>query len=154
MRIFTLLLFTTLLMFSCRTKKYDSLDVAEGKKLILAEGGGFAGMYTTYALLENGQLFKSHGKITQFEEIDGLNKKATKEIFKMYKNMDAPSIENGYGNMTYSLKFENTEDDKQTEVSWTDYQPNSEKYQEFYDFAIKSIKKNIKKSPSENTNLK
>ena len=57
--------------------------------------GVFAGIYTFYMLLENGQLFKKDGKKgSKFQEIEGITKKEAKSYFEQVETLQLQNKKN------------------------------------------------------------
>ncbi|MDZ4708094.1 MAG: hypothetical protein SH818_06785 [Saprospiraceae bacterium] len=104
--LFMSLLFLPVLMATslCKTK-YP----ANYKKSILffGQGGGFTGAVTTYALLDNGRLFKKNS-LTQpeFLYIGKLNKSDTHQLFNNYTFLGLPSMHSGEpGNIYHFIEY-------------------------------------------------
>lgn len=136
-------LLTCLVFSSCKTQEVLSPDEFEGSQLTLSHGGGFAGTYKTYKLLENGQLFKSTDKMGTTAPTKSLSSEAAKQIFSNYKvlGLDKEKMES-YGNLNYSIIFK--EGEKEHKLVWERGQKGTEKLQLFYRNIMNQIKINNK----------
>lgn len=71
-----------ILLFShCKVVKYTPAALPQ-HQLIIGSGGGFAGIETTFMLLENGQIFKRTGVDGVYEELRPVKPKEAKAIFE------------------------------------------------------------------------
>ena len=79
-----LLLCVSFLFFltNCKTNKYTPADYPKAQ-ISFGSGGGFAGTYSTYILLENGQLFKK-GK--EKGEYIAMGRKSANQVNQLFKN--------------------------------------------------------------------
>lgn len=138
-------LLTCLLVSSCKSKEVLSPEEFEGSQLILSHGGGFAGTFKTYKLLENGQLFKSTNKMGNSALAKSLGSETTEQIFSNYKvlGLDKEKIES-YGNLNYSIIYK--KDGKEHKLVWEKGQKGTEKLQLFYRNIMNQIKLNNKDS--------
>lgn len=106
-----------LLLFSaCKTTKYtpDKLPI---RQIVFGDGGGFAGIETSYTLLENGQIFKQVGVEGPMQGLKSIKPKEAKALFdkvnslQLFKlDMDKP------GNMYYYLR--QVTDHLDSRVTW------------------------------------
>jgi hypothetical protein len=117
---------------SCKTKEVMSPNEYEGSKLVLSHGGGFTGAFTTFCLLDNGQLFKSENKIEATNPMNGLDRETVDQIFSNYKTLglDEAKMES-YGNLNYSVKMI-AKDGSEHKLAWAKGQEGTEKFQLFY----------------------
>ena len=92
-----------LFFWSCKPKDY-MIDNLPNRQITFGEGGGFTGKYTTWMLLDSGQIFQKSGIGAEFSEIGKLKYSQAK---KFYKRADAISVdmmkENKAGNYNYEL---------------------------------------------------
>jgi len=102
-------LFVLMVVFpACKGPKYTSANLPE-KQLAFGEGGGFAGAYTEYLLLENGQLFVQKGLGSERVEIPATKKSTAKAMFKQATTLLADSTAFNYpGNIYYFLQRKDT----------------------------------------------
>ncbi len=100
------LFFLTLLsLFACKTQKYTPTDFV-GDQITFGSGGGIAGSYTFYTLLENGQLFKKGGKEGQYTEVTQVDKQTAKRLFDNYKVLDLANVNyDEPDNMSYFIEY-------------------------------------------------
>lgn len=78
-----------LFFWSCKPKDY-LIDDLPNRQITFGEGGGFTGKYTTWMLLDSGQIFQKSGIGTKFSEIGKLKYSQAK---KFYKRADAISLD-------------------------------------------------------------
>lgn len=99
------LLLVACFLFACNNKTYTPADLPD-TQLHFGSGGGFAGTYTSYLLLENGQLFKKEGiKGGQFQTVEGITKKEAKPFFEQVEAFELATKKIDYpGNMTYFIE--------------------------------------------------
>ncbi|MGK0365340.1 MAG: hypothetical protein ACI85O_002406 [Saprospiraceae bacterium] len=92
-----------LFFWSCKPKDY-MIDNLPNRQITFGEGGGFTGKYTTWMLLDSGQIFQKSGIGAEFSEIGKLKYSQAK---KFYKRADAIAVdkmkENRAGNYNYEL---------------------------------------------------
>jgi hypothetical protein len=93
------------LSISCKPTQYGLEDYS-GKKLILANGGGFTGQVIEYILLEDGRVFKSNSlnQSTKFHK--KLDKNLTQQVFDNLSVMKLSDLSlNDPGNMYFLIKI-------------------------------------------------
>ncbi len=92
-----------LFFWSCKPKDYV-MDNLPNRQITFGEGGGFTGKYTTWMLLDSGQVFQKSGIGAKYAEIGKLKYSQAK---KFYKRADAISVDvmkqNKAGNYNYEL---------------------------------------------------
>lgn len=92
-----------LFFWSCKPKDY-LMDNLPNRQITFGEGGGFTGKYTTWMLLDSGQVFQKSGIGAEYAEIGKLKYAQAK---KFYKRADAVSVDmmkqNKAGNYNYEL---------------------------------------------------
>lgn len=137
--LFTTMAFVSVVTFAaCKSKKYTTPAEAEGKRIKFSYGGGFTGQYTTYVLLENGQVFKSVGITEDFTELPQIDYKIVTQIFANYHTLNLEKKEvTSYGNMNYSIEMKVGKETQK--LIWEKNQPETEILQMFYDISIKRI---------------
>ena len=113
------LLFTVALLGSqCKHTKYTPESLPEDR-LLFGNGGGFAGIETTYTLLENGQLFNFDSKAPAPMEIGGAKKKAANRLFETAESLGLLTLDFQHpGNIYQFIEFQN--DGKKSRVVWGD----------------------------------
>ena len=121
-----------LMTFSCKTNEVIAPEDFKGSRLILSHGGGFAGTYKTYCLLENGQLFKSSKNFEAMNLVRGFEKGVTKQIFSNYEvlGFGKEKVES-YGNLNYSITMINEKGEKH-KLIWEKDQKGADNLQLFY----------------------
>lgn len=128
---------------SCKAKKYTNIEEADINKITFSEGGGFTGSYTTYTLLENGQLFKSQGAVTEYKEISSVDQTVTDQIFATYNNLKLDKrSDSDVGNWTFTIEMQDKK--KNHKLSWAKSDENAKKLQTYFDTALKMIDKENK----------
>lgn len=102
-------LFVLAAVFSaCKGTQYTPANLPE-QQLAFGDGGGFAGAYTEYLLLENGQLFVQKGLSGERMEISATKKSTAKAMFKQATNLLTDSMAFNYpGNVYYFLQRKDT----------------------------------------------
>lgn len=127
-----IILLICLVANSCKTKDVVSPDEYEGNKLILSHGGGFAGKYKTYCLLDNGQLFKSAKQFEANDPVVGLKKEAVNQIFSNYETLGLGNVKmQSYGNLNYSITMVSENGDEH-KLIWEKGQIGTENLQLYY----------------------
>ena len=145
-----LIIFSCLINFSCKTKEVVSPNEYEGNRLILSHGGGFAGTYKTYCLLDNGQLFKGDKQYEATASVKGLKKETVNQIFSNYDILGLGKEEvDSYGNLNYSITMIN-ETGEQHKLNWEKGQKGSEKLQLFYRNIMNQIRLRNKENKDSN----
>lgn len=135
-----------LLIISCKSNEVLSPKEFEGNQLWLTHGGGFAGTYKTYCLLENGQLFKSNKQFEASNPVKGLGKKVTNQIFSNYETLGLGQERmESYDNLNYSIIMVGKDGEKH-KLIWGSNQKGSEKMQLFYNNVMNQIRLNTKDS--------
>ena len=135
-----LILIVCLITLSCKTKEVVSPDAYAGNKLILSHGGGFAGTYKTYCLLDNGQLFKSTKQFEAINPAKSLEREVVDQIFLNYKTLGLDVAENqAYGNLNYSITMISKDGGKH-KLIWDKGQEGTEKFQLFYRSIMNQIR--------------
>lgn len=119
MKIFSyiaLLFLATLLGSQCKNARYTPESLPEDR-LLFGEGGGFAGIETTYTLLENGQLFKFDSKAPGPMEVAGTKKRAANKLFEKAESLGLLTLDFKHpGNMYRFIEFQ--DDGKKSRVVW------------------------------------
>jgi len=128
--------------FSCKTKKVVSPNEYDGNQLILNHGGGFAGTYKCYYLLDNGQLFKRSNEFEEAVPVKSLKNDVVDQIFSNYETLgiDNEKMET-YGNLNYSISMI-SKDGKEHKLNWEKNQKGAEKLQLFYKNIMNHIRLN------------
>ncbi|MCF8247736.1 MAG: hypothetical protein K9J37_20240 [Saprospiraceae bacterium] len=116
-------LFLLAILPACKVAKYtpDKLPI---RQIVFGDGGGFAGIETTYTLLENGQLFKQVGVEGSFTELKPIKPKAAKVLFDKVNSLQLFKLDiDQPGNMYYFLR--QVTDHLDSRVNWGagDYLP-------------------------------
>ncbi len=102
-----LLSITALFLFflsGCKMTKYTS-DKFPDHQLIFGKGGGFAGVETSFILLENGQIFRQVGTEGSYEELKPIRKKEAKAFFSKLSSLQLYKLDiEKPGNLYYFLQ--------------------------------------------------
>jgi len=137
-----IILFFTLIIFSCKTKEVVSPNEHEGSRLVLKHGGGFTGAYKTYYLLDNGQLFK---KSSEFEKMASLKSLSQETVDQIFSNYEILGIGNekleSYGNLNYEITMINKDGEEHKSI-WEKGQKGAEKHQLYYRNIMNQIRLN------------
>jgi len=92
-----------LFFWSCKPKDY-ALDNLPNRQIIFGEGGGFTGKYTTWMLLDSGQVFQKSGIGAEFEPLGKVKYKTAKGFYKKAETIPTEKMkENRPGNYNYEL---------------------------------------------------
>jgi hypothetical protein len=131
-----------LIIFSCKTNEVHTPEDFEGSRLVLSHGGGFAGTYKTYCLLENGQLFKISNDFKSKSPVKGFKKAIAEQIFSNYEilGLGLEKVES-YGNLNYSITMINERGEEHKSI-WGRDQEGAEKLQLFYNNIMSQIRLN------------
>lgn len=131
-----------LTVFSCQSTRVMSPQQYEGQRLILSHGGGFAGTYKTYHLLDNGQVFRRTSEFDTLETVKDLPRRQAEQIFSNYKVLGFGSEKvQSYGNLNYSITMI-SKDGHEHKLIWEKNQNGAEKLQLFYTNVMNQIKLN------------
>ncbi len=138
-RIFFFSVFFVGFFISCAPNK--ELETNRSKRqLVFGEGGGFVGGTKTYILYDSGQLFYIHSIGGEQQELNPIEKKLCKKVFKKAKRLSLATIEiERPGNIYYFLEIRDNKN--KNRVSWGD--PNYKlpgELMEFYQFLNDTIK--------------
>jgi len=124
-------LLISLLSIGCGSQQVLSPEQSKGRILTVTHGGGFTGKYTTYSILENGQIFKLDQDSDHYYEQKSMKEDFAKQLFNNYDVLDIANVEiETYGNLLYSITMKSQ--DIQHKVSWERGDKGSEKLQVFY----------------------
>ncbi len=113
----------TLLFAACKTTKYTP-EKFPVRQIVFGDGGGFAGIETSYTLLENGQLFKQDGLEGVYTELKAIKGKEAKVLFDKVNSLQLFKLDiEKPGNMYYFLR--QVTDHLDSRVTWGagDYMP-------------------------------
>lgn len=145
-----IVLFTILLLcWSCKSTQVEDLAKADIPQITFTSGGGFAGKYTTYVLLENGQIFQQD----KMSDPDGsaaiavgnMPKKEAAQIFSNYNFLNLGDVDQvSYGNYTYSIIKK--DGDNMHKLVWEKDQAGAEILQVYYKNVMAAISKEQAKS--------
>lgn len=114
-----LLALTAVLLGSqCKSPRYTP-DKLPADRLLFGEGGGFAGIETTYLLLENGQIFRSDSKAPNLMEMNRIRKKTANNFFETAESSGLLTLDFKHpGNLYQFIEFQ--DDGKTNRVTWGD----------------------------------
>lgn len=109
--------------YQCKVVKY-SAEKLPVKQIIFGDGGGFAGIETSYILLENGQIFKKVGLGSNAQELVSIKQKQSKEIFEKIATIQLYKIDiHKPGNLYYFIQEVNEKTDSRATWGSGDYLP-------------------------------
>lgn len=101
-----LFLVAMLLCLSTACKKH-TIDDLPATQLRFGSGGGFAGAYTEYLLLENGQCFKKESLNGTYKSIGKAKKTAAKALFSQWESAKLDTMDFKHpGNLYYFVAME------------------------------------------------
>lgn len=99
-------LLAMLLWWSTACKKH-TVDDLPTTQLHFGSGGGFAGAYTEYLILENGQCFKKESLNDSYKSIGKAKKSATKALFSQWETAKLGAMDFKHpGNLYYFVAME------------------------------------------------
>lgn len=111
----TLPLFALLVILAgCKTYSTDELPAT---RLYFGSGGGFAGAFTEYMLLENGQLFRRASQQGAFQVLPKVKRSQAKSLFSTW--VEQKMSEKDFlhpGNLYYFVRME--KDGQKHRLSW------------------------------------
>ena len=115
-KLLSLSLLSLLWFTQCKVAKY-SADKLPVRQVVFGDGGGFAGIETTYTLLENGQLFKKVGTDGAYQELKSIKPKQAKELFTKVNSLQLFKLDmEKPGNLYYFLR--QVTDHLDSRVTW------------------------------------
>ncbi len=108
---------------ACKIVKYTPDKLPE-RQLIFGNGGGFAGIETSFTVLENGQIFKRVGRDSAYVELVALPKKEAKLLFEKLTSLQLYKLDvNKPGNLYYFVQEINETIDSRATWGAGDYLP-------------------------------
>ena len=111
------------LFTQCKVVKYFA-DKLPTKQIIFGDGGGFAGIETSYILLENGQLFKQIGLENPYQELKSIKPKEAKPFFDKVASLQLYKMDiEQPGNLYYFMREVNETIDSRVTWGAGDYVP-------------------------------
>ncbi len=116
--LFFVLLCTAALFDQCKPTRYSPSELPE-EYLRFGDGGGFAGIETTYTLLENGQLFKHKSKGGDTLELPGVKPHLAKKAIEKAESLGLLTLDFMYPSNIYTF-IEFTDDGKTNRIAWGD----------------------------------
>jgi hypothetical protein len=124
----------------CKSSKEYTPETFEKKKLYFGSGGGFAGTYTEYLLLENGQFFGRMTTTPEWQEFDPIPSKQTKQYFSQVDNLGLKKTTfNTPGNWSYYLTIE--DGDMTNKIQWCmEAKPSDDRIVSFYKLLVNHTK--------------
>lgn len=112
-----------MLFSQCKVVKYTP-DKLPTKQVIFGNGGGFAGIETSYILLENGQLFKQVGLEAPYQELKSIKPKEAKPFFEKVASLQLYKMDiEQPGNLYYFMREVNEAIDSRVTWGAGDYLP-------------------------------
>jgi len=80
--------------------------VYKGEQLHFGQGGGFTGIISHYALLDDGRLFQREPRDTSFTFITTWDKGFVEQMFSNYHQLDLGKVEHHHpGNLYYFIEY-------------------------------------------------
>lgn len=118
-----LALFSLAVFTACKSTKYTP-DKFPIRQIVWGDGGGFAGIETSYTLLENGQIFKQVGVNGNYTELKPIKSREAKKLFDKVNSLQLFKLDiDKPGNLYYYLR--QVTDHLDSRVTWGagDYLP-------------------------------
>lgn len=101
----------------CKSSKEFTPETFQDRKLLFGAGGGFAGTYTEYLLLENGQFFGRLRRNNEWQEYEPIPKKETKQYFTQIDELGLKQTDfDRPGNWSYYLTIEDGQ--MENKIQW------------------------------------
>ncbi len=101
---------------ACKVSKYTS-DKLPIRQIVFGDGGGFAGIETSFTLLENGQLFKQVGVEGALVELKAVKAREAKMLFDKVNSLQLFKLDiQKPGNMYFFLR--QITDNLDSRVTW------------------------------------
>jgi len=124
-KLLPLIALSILFFTQCKVVKYTP-DKLPTKQIIFGEGGGFAGVESSYTLLENGQIFKQVGTESTYKELKSIKPKTAKGIYEKVNSLQLYKMDiERPGNLYYFLQEVNEAIDSRVTWGSGDYVPPS-----------------------------
>jgi len=124
------------------TSTSTSLKDYQGKRITLANGGGFTGQVIEYVILEDGQVYRKNSMDQSVKAYTKLNKDIVKQIFDNYNVLELNKVElNDPGNMYFYISF--ADKDEIHKITWNTESTDelAQKAKLFYQTVLNRIKK-------------
>ncbi len=116
---------------ACKSTKYTAAKLP-AKQLRWGSGGGFTGKETSYALLENGQIFRFRTLDNSTAEEAATKAKTAAGLFSTAETIGLADVAlDKPGNMYYFLELRREGTDAHR-VTWGDASPPNQEVQDFY----------------------
>lgn len=137
-RLTILLFFATTL---CCTSSKDFPEPYDGEQLHFGQGGGFTGIVTHYALIDDGRLFQKQYRDTAFTYLDTWDKDFVRQMFHNYHEMALDKLDHYHPGDLYYYIEHHSAGDPVHRISWgqTGYAP-GEHVISFYNLLYRSTK--------------
>ncbi len=113
----------------------------QGDQIHFGQGGGFSGIITHYALLDNGQLYQKETRDTTYTLADTWEKPFVRQMFHNYHQLGLAKVDHYHpGNLYYFIEFHSREKEIHR-IAWgqTGYSPD-ENIVTFYNLLYRSTK--------------
>ncbi len=118
-----IIVLAVLVFTQCKVVKYTP-DKLPTKQILFGDGGGFAGIETSFTLLENGQIFKQVGTENSYKELKAINRKEAKVFFEKVASLQLYKMDiEKPGNLYYFLQEVNETIDSRVTWGAGDYLP-------------------------------
>lgn len=144
MKIFSLLFLSAFLFFSCGKQEQlhspaDSADSLHLQVVVFGSGGGFTGLWTGYAIEQDGSVFTWSGSDPDSSAKTFLKKLTPEEISSLDSILatSLPAVNNP-GNFSYLIKYRKSEP-----VIWNSQTADEAKLTELYEALISRIENNF-----------
>jgi len=114
----TIIILSLVLLMACKTIDFNPRTYA-GDYITIGEGGGIAGIETSYHILPNGKIFKQSSIDTVYTQLPSLDEAAVRQALDSYRNLalDEYSFEDP-GNIYRFMSFQ--VDGKKNRIVWHD----------------------------------
>ena len=111
-----------MLFVACSSNRYTNPTEYPNQRINFGDGGGFSGMVTEYALLDNGQLLKKLNHVDSFEMVTIIDENQTTQLFNNYKFLDMGSLEHKQPGNTYCFIQYHKDLNTEHRIVWDNHQ--------------------------------
>ena len=129
--VFSLLLAAAAQFLACKSAQHTA-DKLPAEQIRWGSGGGFTGKETSFALLENGQIFQFKTLDGSTTELAGTKAKAARNLFSKAKALALRDVKHDHpGNMYYFLELRDAAAGTHR-ITWGNEMPVEPKAKDFY----------------------
>jgi len=132
----------TICALSCQSQPVQP-DSYKNDMILFGDGGGFAGLVTTYALYQNGQVMVKQHQDSSFNILGKINSNTAKQVLSNYTSQGISDIKlNNPGNVYYFLEYNKN---KKQRIVYDPYARKNPKELEQYIHTLNGLVRKLKK---------